>query len=96
MQDTSDSEHLEAAMNSSEYLVNYWSVKKVIRFVSYEDKFVPVYKLGPVFTDISFMSVWVFVQSKLKSFNIGPCDGNSMITFGLIGEGRKGSRVEVY
>ena len=46
MQDTTDSVHLEAAMYYFENLVNYWLVMKVIRFVSYEDKFVPVYKSG--------------------------------------------------
>ena len=57
MQDTTDSADLEAAMYYYQNLVNYWSARKVIRFVSYEDKFIPVYKLDLFFLNTSFMSV---------------------------------------
>jgi hypothetical protein len=46
MQDMSDSVRLEAAMNSSENLVNYWLFRKVINIVSYAESFIPVYKSG--------------------------------------------------
>jgi hypothetical protein len=44
MQDTTDSVNLEAAMYYSENLVIYWLVRKVISFLSYDDKFIPVNK----------------------------------------------------
>jgi hypothetical protein len=62
MQDTIDNVHFEAAMNYSENLVNYWLVRKVISFVSYEDKFVSEYKSG-VYREFKLMNFGDFLKA---------------------------------
>jgi len=71
MQDTTDSVHLEAAMNDSVYLVNYWSVRK---FVSYEEKFVPVYESG-VYREFKAMKFCDFLKAwpSLYQYKFNEC-----------------------